>query len=77
MDATAPTTMSEEDYQRLIVVAYDLGRTEPNLDGPEMFKRLGLLPADHDGVFLTPVIEKVGTGRRAFAIRRAYLNITI
>lgn len=75
MDTT--TQMSEADYQQFLVAAHALGQSEPGLNGPDMFVRLGLLAADHGDVFLTPVVEKLGVGRRAFAIRRAYLDISI
>jgi hypothetical protein len=76
MASTATQQMPEEDYQRLLVAARNLGKTDPDLDGRGMFVALGLLPDDHTGGFLVHVVEQVGSGKRAFAIRRAFLSET-
>jgi hypothetical protein len=72
MDAT--TQMSEADYETVLTAAAELGRTEPDLDGKVMFQRLGLVDDDQDGGFIADLARWVGSAKRVFAIRRAFLS---
>jgi hypothetical protein len=73
MDTTT-THMSEADYETVLTAAAELGRTEPFLDGTTMFQRLGVLPADNEGGYISQVNGIFGSGRRTLDVRRAYLE---